>query len=377
MTNIFLSYRSEDSPEEIARIRESLYRYSQNTNQNAHLTCATDIAAGEDFHKNLTDTIRNSEALLVIIGKNWLNAKNNNGMERLQDPTDVVRTEIESAFVFEVPVLPVLIEGTMLPLATQMPHSLLKLTTSMASPVRSNTEFDSDIEQLVSRLNNYLRTPFEISTNNNPQKIPLLQRLKASILTATTAKASRTRQMITGLTAATIIVSLLSFHVYAKFGSNEEVIKTTNAVAFVATTKSESGLLAIFKGKVTMEGDTLQLTTVSGALEPELDTRGFVQSVRIGLAKKTYAFDRFKVVSWSEPHIIKRWINKKSSLSLSTLDSTITIPNPEFESTSAADNKEPLKNHWLVLQVRLSEDTNADGNIVYAHSDKDVFNSFN
>jgi hypothetical protein len=46
-----------------------------------------------------------------VIGPRWLNARNNDGSPRLDNPTDYVRVEIESALKRDIRVIPVLVDG--------------------------------------------------------------------------------------------------------------------------------------------------------------------------------------------------------------------------------------------------------------------------
>lgn len=406
MTKIFISYRLEDSQEEITRVSSHLNKHSQQNSNGQLLTRAADLPEGTDFHQRLSGTIKNSEVVLVIIGKNWLAAKNGDGIARLQDPLDAVRTEIESAFVFGVPVIPVLIEGGMLPLASQLPHSLHNLTTTMPSSVRPDTDFEGDIEHLVGRINNHLSVPIDVQeTVDAGQNKSIVQRLLAGISRKASRKAS-TEPLTNSLTAAlanqranslkklktkrTVIVSclatatmmaagMLTFQIYARYVNSEnnsiKTIKSPTEIAFVAKTQNGPEILSEISGTVKIDNNTLELSTDYGVIESNLKTRGFVQNVRFGLAKKFYAFDRFRVVSWSEPHNIEQWIDTNSALSLTQLSSTISVPPPEFESPSSKDKEKPLKGYWLVVQVRLRDDAESDSSTIYAHSDKDIFST--
>jgi hypothetical protein len=52
---------------------------------------------------------------LVIIGREWLTAKTEDGTRRLDDPQDWVRQEIEMGFTLGLTVIPALVEGANMP----------------------------------------------------------------------------------------------------------------------------------------------------------------------------------------------------------------------------------------------------------------------
>ena len=55
------------------------------------------IEPGEDFVVTIKKALEQCDVLLVIIGKSWLNMKDQKGLARLNDPDDFVRIEIATA----------------------------------------------------------------------------------------------------------------------------------------------------------------------------------------------------------------------------------------------------------------------------------------
>jgi hypothetical protein len=55
------------------------------------------IPLGSDFKKVLEDSLMECHVLVAVIGKQWLNAVDSLGRKRLEDPSDFVRLELESA----------------------------------------------------------------------------------------------------------------------------------------------------------------------------------------------------------------------------------------------------------------------------------------
>jgi hypothetical protein len=82
------------------------------------------IEAGRDFRKAIEEGVTKCGVLLVVMGPEWLNAKNETGARRLDDPADFVRIETASALRRDIPVIPVLVRGASMPTAEQLPEDL-------------------------------------------------------------------------------------------------------------------------------------------------------------------------------------------------------------------------------------------------------------
>jgi glucoamylase len=109
------------------------------------------IEPGDDFVAEITSAVESCEALLAVIGNQWLEATDKDGQRRLDDPEDWVRLEIEAALERDVRVIPVLVGGARMPRAAQLPPSLAKLARRQALEL-SPARFSSDIERLQSVL---------------------------------------------------------------------------------------------------------------------------------------------------------------------------------------------------------------------------------
>lgn len=82
------------------------------------------LEPGEDFIEVVERTIRSCEFLLVLIGKNWLNAKDDKGELRLGAPDDPVTSEICAALDAKVRVIPLLLGGARMPSRDSLPERL-------------------------------------------------------------------------------------------------------------------------------------------------------------------------------------------------------------------------------------------------------------
>src|SRR5689334_4286043 len=141
MAGIFISYRREDSADTADRIFEQLsYRFGR---ENVFRDIDS-IPPGVDFKTWIEQGIRSSRMVLVIVGKDWLNAESN-GQRRLDDPNDPVRLEIESALTHNVPMIPLLVRGATMPSLEELPASLSLFSNRNAINIRPNPDFHNDM----------------------------------------------------------------------------------------------------------------------------------------------------------------------------------------------------------------------------------------
>src|SRR5262249_31459156 len=104
------------------------------------------IEPGVDFVKSLDDQVAACIAFIAVIGPRWLNARNNDGKPRLDDPTDYVRLEIESALKRALRVTPVRGAGQSmrgLPDLPPPPQALARRNAVETPPPRFVTDCDA------------------------------------------------------------------------------------------------------------------------------------------------------------------------------------------------------------------------------------------
>jgi ABC-type iron transport system FetAB ATPase subunit len=94
MPSIFISYRRSDSQDVAGRIYD---RLAQHFGKEAIFKDVDDIPGGEDFRIFLQTTLQQCKVVLAIIGPDWVNALDEQGRRRLDNPADWVRVEIEEA----------------------------------------------------------------------------------------------------------------------------------------------------------------------------------------------------------------------------------------------------------------------------------------
>lgn len=149
---IFINYRREDSIDAAGRLHD---RLAQAFGHKNIFMDVDDIPAGVDFAKYLGDQVAASRVFLAIIGPTWLDAKDDSGGRRIDDPHDFVAIEITAALARNIRVIPVLVEGARMPKAGELPDPLKALARRQAIDV-GRLHFGRDAEALVERVREVL-----------------------------------------------------------------------------------------------------------------------------------------------------------------------------------------------------------------------------
>ena len=147
MARIFICYRREDSSGHAGRLYDRLgARFGDEVFMDIDA-----IGPGVDFARVIDETIDTIEAVIVVIGQEWLSSADADGSRRLDDPEDLVRQEISVALARDVLVIPVLVQGAVLPKPEDLPPELVGLTRHNAFEV-SDARWNYDADRLVRAL---------------------------------------------------------------------------------------------------------------------------------------------------------------------------------------------------------------------------------
>jgi TIR domain len=144
--SVFVSYRRDDSRDMVGRICDRLIKALGH--ENVFLDVDS-IPLGVDFRRILREEVGQCHVLLAVIGPAWLNAADSAGRRRLDDPDDFVRIEVEAAVEQGTPVIPVLVRGSRLPPAEQLPNGLRKMSDCAAISLTADIDFHVDMERLL------------------------------------------------------------------------------------------------------------------------------------------------------------------------------------------------------------------------------------
>lgn len=149
MLHIFISYRRDDSAGYAGRLADSLETLMDG---GQIFRDVEDIKPGDDFAETIEHNLQRATVLLIVIGKNWLTAKDDRGQLRLQNPKDFVRLEIETALHLGHQIIPVLIDGAVMPNPDDLPKSLAAAAYRQAFHC-SDSRWDEDVNRLFDVLN--------------------------------------------------------------------------------------------------------------------------------------------------------------------------------------------------------------------------------
>jgi formylglycine-generating enzyme required for sulfatase activity len=116
------------------------------------------IPLGANFAKVLGEEVAKCDVLLAIIGPGWIDARDEDGRRRLDNPHDFGRIEIAAALKRDIPVIPVLLQGTRAPKADQLPDDLKELALRNGLDVR-HASFHADMDKLIRGLGGQRATP--------------------------------------------------------------------------------------------------------------------------------------------------------------------------------------------------------------------------
>jgi hypothetical protein len=150
---VFISYRRQDARGSAGRIYD---RLADRFGGDQVFMDVDAIALGVDFAEVITQAVSTCEVLLAVIGPRWLDAKDDNERRRLDDPGDFVRLEIAAALERNIRVIPILVEGAVMPRRQQLPENLAGLAGRNGLRVRHES-FRSDTDQLLAAIEPILR----------------------------------------------------------------------------------------------------------------------------------------------------------------------------------------------------------------------------
>ena len=152
MRAIFISYRRDDTEGQAGRLFKDLVAQF---GSNCVFMDVAGIEPGRDFRRAIDEQVASCGVLLAMIGKHWVDAADEAGHRRLDDPSDFVRLETATALKRDIPVVPVLVHGASMPRADQLPADLSELAYRNGVEL-THARWDSDVEVLIKALRPYV-----------------------------------------------------------------------------------------------------------------------------------------------------------------------------------------------------------------------------
>ncbi|MGE0294105.1 MAG: toll/interleukin-1 receptor domain-containing protein [Hyphomonadaceae bacterium] len=205
---IFIGYRRDDTADVAGRIFDALEaRFGR-----ARVFKDVDnIPVGADFGQYIKGILPRCRVALILIGPHWADAKDGSGRPRLEDPSDWVRIEVETALATpKLQVVPVLLNGAQMPRAEQLPASLQPLLTLNAAVIRRDPDFRDDIDRLGAALRASLRTGLlDLDAVSNDRRPP--PPLSRAPNFSATGRRILGWLLVGGLTLATSAIAVVAF----------------------------------------------------------------------------------------------------------------------------------------------------------------------
>jgi hypothetical protein len=149
---VFISYRRSDSAGYAGRLYDTL---KDHFGEDRIFFDVDTIKPGVDFEQKIKTELDSSSAILVLIGRHWLDAKDASGNPRLENPNDYIRLEVETALAKNIAVIPVLLQGVPVPSGKELPEKLYDLSRRNAIKL-SDENWNSDLNLLTAILKNIL-----------------------------------------------------------------------------------------------------------------------------------------------------------------------------------------------------------------------------
>lgn len=146
MYRIFISYRRSDSESFSGRLRD---RLRAEFGKRAVFMDTSTIPGGAKFDEAIAQNLKSCKVFITVIGKSWLDCRNDAGQRRLDDPGDWVRKEVAQALAREdLLVVPVIFGGAAMPGSESLPPDLQSLARRNAVSI-NDADFDSDVARLI------------------------------------------------------------------------------------------------------------------------------------------------------------------------------------------------------------------------------------
>ncbi len=145
---LFISYRRVDSRKDAGRIYDRMVDAFGRENI---FMDVDSIPTGADFREAIQHAVDQCDAMLVIIGNQWLTVTDSQGKRRLDNPADYVRLEVLAGLRRKI-VFPVLVDNAPPIAPDQLPSELHDLAFINAIPVRDDRDFHSDVGRLLEDL---------------------------------------------------------------------------------------------------------------------------------------------------------------------------------------------------------------------------------
>ena len=136
---IFICYRRSDSEDITGRLNEKLV---EQFGKQRVFRDVYNIAPGLDYDVAIRQALDETDVLLVVIGDRW-------DLDRLVQPDDTIRREIEQAMARSIRIIPLLVRAANMPPRAALPASIVGFERFNALQLRGDPDFHNDIARLI------------------------------------------------------------------------------------------------------------------------------------------------------------------------------------------------------------------------------------
>lgn len=152
MDGIFISYRRDDSAGYAGRLYD---RLATHFGPQRVFMDVEGIEPGADFVNAIEEAVSSCQVLIVLIGDEWTHGTDAAGRRRLDDPNDFIRLETSAALKRNIRVVPVLVDGAVMPRAEELPDEIKALTRRQAIEL-SHKQWEASSGELIRTLERIL-----------------------------------------------------------------------------------------------------------------------------------------------------------------------------------------------------------------------------
>jgi hypothetical protein len=161
---IFVSYRTEDTLWPASFLVECL---ASHFGSESVLRDLDAVPLGVDFRGTIRSEVSRCDVLIVLIGPKWLARPHD--FRRIDHPNDATRIQIETALHDGIPIVPVLVDGALLPARGELPASMRTFAELPAIVLRSSLESHVDIDRLIRSLVNLAKRLSSAPVSQDPE----------------------------------------------------------------------------------------------------------------------------------------------------------------------------------------------------------------
>ena len=145
MTRVFVSYRRQDTRHVAGRLADRLVERFQ-----VFMDMDT-IEPGTDFTDVIRQAVEDCDVFLSVIGAQWTPSRTTRASGGWTTPADWVVAETVAALQRGVPVIPVLVDGAVMPARPSCPPTWPPLASRQAVTIRHES-FSSDVNRLIAAI---------------------------------------------------------------------------------------------------------------------------------------------------------------------------------------------------------------------------------